>query len=363
MNIRPHFLCFVGFFTLVTGRCELCKTKFRFDPQYAENTPDRLPPHEVILGLSSRIVARWLPLTARIIVAASLWLLVAPLMTAYLYHGWMHRPSSIPKRWQAGLISSDIISGAVLAAMIIISFLSLMSFADFLRVHWAGGGPQQQQRGGGRGANAARNQRGGENARDEEANEEQDAIDRGLVDESIITRQLAETYGGSSNDSESESDSDEILYDSDEDDCGSQEERSTSRKRQQPSSEGQQQDFDVRRAMREALARQGENDPLHPYPEVAGAMPPLVEGGDALEGGDDNDDSSSDSDGSDDDLPELEFRDDDDDDDNEDQDDDELVNNPAVGANPFQPMRNDVRMDQDFDPMDPILQDDQVVSF
>ena len=116
------------------GRCELCKTKFRFDPRYAENTPDRLPVHEVFLGLSNRILAKWLPFALRVLTAATLWLVVAPLLTSSLYHGWMHRPSSIPSRWSRDLIPGDIVSGAIIAAIVIISFLSLMSFADFLRV-------------------------------------------------------------------------------------------------------------------------------------------------------------------------------------------------------------------------------------
>ena len=44
------------------------------------------------------------------------------------------------ERWQLQLLPGDTVSGAVLAAIILISFLSLMSFADFLRVEW-----QQQQ--------------------------------------------------------------------------------------------------------------------------------------------------------------------------------------------------------------------------
>eukprot|EP00980_Cylindrotheca_fusiformis_P001980 scaffold443_cov125-Cylindrotheca_fusiformis.AAC.29 len=121
------------------GRCELCKTKFRFDPQYAENAPDRLPAHEVLLGLTSRAVARWLPLAFRISVAILVWLFVAPMLTACLYHGWIHRPSSVLTRWKREIIPSDIVSGAIIAAVVIISFLSLMSFADFLRVHWQQG--------------------------------------------------------------------------------------------------------------------------------------------------------------------------------------------------------------------------------
>jgi hypothetical protein len=127
-----HDLCFPP----VIGRCEICKFKFRFDPQYAENAPDRLPAYEVLLGLSSRFMAKWLPLGIRISIAVSVWLVVAPLLTNILYHGWMVRPSSILTRWKRELIFADIVSGAVTVAIIVISFLSLMSFADFLRVHW-----------------------------------------------------------------------------------------------------------------------------------------------------------------------------------------------------------------------------------
>jgi len=133
-----HQDCLVSWLDVTRGdgRCELCKTKFQFDPQYAENAPDHLPVHEVILGLSSRFLAKWLPLALRILIAASLWLVIAPLLTSCLYHGWMHRPASIIPRMTKDIVPSDIVSGATIAAIIIISFLSLMSFADFLRVHW-----------------------------------------------------------------------------------------------------------------------------------------------------------------------------------------------------------------------------------
>ncbi|KAL3931926.1 MAG: hypothetical protein SGBAC_011084 [Bacillariaceae sp.] len=61
------------------------------------------------------------------------------MLTSCLYHGWMHRPSFVLTRWKRDTIPSDIVSGAIIAAVVIISFLSLMSFADFLRVHWQQG--------------------------------------------------------------------------------------------------------------------------------------------------------------------------------------------------------------------------------
>jgi E3 ubiquitin-protein ligase MARCH6 len=147
------------------GRCELCKTKFRFAPQYATNTPDKLSTWQVTYSIFRRAVVRWLPFFMRSLFCAALWLLVAPLMTSYLYHGWMHRPAAILERLHWSLVPGDLVSGAVVAAIVIVSFLSLMSFADFLRVEWLNQrglwGPQPPANGP-RGANAAQQRaRGG----------------------------------------------------------------------------------------------------------------------------------------------------------------------------------------------------------
>jgi len=90
-----------------------------------------------VIALARRAVARWLPWTLRFALAMSLWLFVAPLLSAYLYLAWMARPSVILERassWTS--IWTDLVSGAVVATCIIVSFLSMMSFADFLRVEW-----------------------------------------------------------------------------------------------------------------------------------------------------------------------------------------------------------------------------------
>lgn len=121
--------------------------------------------------------------------AASLWLVIAPLLTNCLYHGWLVKPASIFTRWKRELILSDIVAGLVLSAIIIISFLSLMSFADFLRVHWqqaplrqdeAEQVPQQRQR--------QPHRRGEGNDDDPQVEEENDndgnlaGVDRGIVE-------------------------------------------------------------------------------------------------------------------------------------------------------------------------------------
>eukprot|EP00977_Amphora_coffeiformis_P013576 scaffold3586_cov164-Amphora_coffeaeformis.AAC.27 len=72
----------------------------------------------------------------RLLFAATLWLGVAPLCTAYLYQAWMHKPSFVMERMQWSLVLTDLVSGIVVIACVILSFLSLISFADFLREEW-----------------------------------------------------------------------------------------------------------------------------------------------------------------------------------------------------------------------------------
>lgn len=77
----------------------------------------------------------------------------------------MHRPSAIASRWRWELAKLDIVGGAVIAVIIVVSFLSLMSFAEFLRFQWGGAQqqPQRQRLGDRRGnvGNGANNREGG----------------------------------------------------------------------------------------------------------------------------------------------------------------------------------------------------------
>jgi E3 ubiquitin-protein ligase MARCH6 len=101
-------------------------------------------------------------------------------VTAYLYHGWMARPSVILDRMLSQqTIVTDLISGGVVASCIIVSFLSLMSFADFLRLEW-------QQRGGFGGPPRAPLQRAGLAAT---ADIDDTDIDDGIY--SLVQQQLA----------------------------------------------------------------------------------------------------------------------------------------------------------------------------
>ena len=193
-----------------TNKCELCGVTFRFAKQYAEATPDRLPWWQVVGGVTRTCILQWLPLTIRVSMALSLWLIVAPFGTAMIYHGWMHGnmgmnlvvsstatnttgdaslsiatnssqlmpdnddpnlsenytqyamddheittaqwiqkelvnlSSSVSIRWN--ILADEIVSGFVLVAVILFSFLSIMSFVDFLRAEWQEPQRQEQRR-------------------------------------------------------------------------------------------------------------------------------------------------------------------------------------------------------------------------
>jgi len=62
------------------------------------------------------------------------WLVIVPLITAHIYYGWLNSPRGILDRQSH--IPEDVIAGIVISVCIIISFLSIMSFVDFLRFHW-----------------------------------------------------------------------------------------------------------------------------------------------------------------------------------------------------------------------------------
>jgi len=99
----------------------------------------------------------------------------------------MHRPSSILVRLTTThLIPSDIISGTIIAAFVIISFLSIMSFADFLRVHW------QDPAGGAAGGNGLQRRPNARNNNNENAdnrnNEDVGESDEGRVDNIVMER-------------------------------------------------------------------------------------------------------------------------------------------------------------------------------
>lgn len=160
------------------SKCPVCHYKYQFKPKYQPNAPEHLSTTQVISGLVLRATYKWVPLAVRLIFVMIVWMAILPLLTSYIYQGWMHTPYSISSRLglgsesmsesmtgsmtesatesmpestsdptsepestlQSGLtfknISSDIICGMMITATNIISFLSLLSLAEHFRFNW-----------------------------------------------------------------------------------------------------------------------------------------------------------------------------------------------------------------------------------
>ena len=118
--------------------CEVCSQRYEFLPEYAPDAPDILPLHLLIKTIWNKLIYQFLPLTLKIAWAISLWIIVAPLNTNWLYRFWIRSNfiGHLNDRILPYNIKLDIIEGLILVLVIALSFIVLMSFADFLRFHW-----------------------------------------------------------------------------------------------------------------------------------------------------------------------------------------------------------------------------------
>ncbi|KAJ8599707.1 hypothetical protein CTAYLR_004735 [Chrysophaeum taylorii] len=117
-------------------RCELCGYTFEFAPIYAEDAPRRVSVFVLAVAGARFVVARALPFVARVVLSVLLWLVATPLATCVLYRAWVHRPSELPVAWTARRLAEELGSGLAIVVAIVVSFLSLLSFTDYMRVRW-----------------------------------------------------------------------------------------------------------------------------------------------------------------------------------------------------------------------------------
>jgi E3 ubiquitin-protein ligase DOA10 len=119
-----------------SGKCDLCQYTFQFAPQYAPDAPETLSVLEVLMELRLKLLYDWIPFAIRCVFVCLIWFGVMPLCTAYIYQGWMHRPSSVIGRMTWDLVGSDLVNGCLLTVINVVGFLSIMSLAEFLRLQW-----------------------------------------------------------------------------------------------------------------------------------------------------------------------------------------------------------------------------------
>jgi len=125
--------------------CELCKTKYVFQPKFAPNTPNILPTTEVMMGILRMLLTKLIPQVFRVILALVAWLVVMPCITSTLYRSLVLRynPSTGQPTDTAAeggteaskmdYIFRNAVSGLLLTGMIIVTFIILVHIEAFYK--------------------------------------------------------------------------------------------------------------------------------------------------------------------------------------------------------------------------------------
>ncbi|KAM0060985.1 putative Zinc finger, RING-CH-type, Zinc finger, RING/FYVE/PHD-type [Helianthus debilis subsp. tardiflorus] len=117
--------------------CEVCKHPFSFSPVYAENAPRRLPFQEFIIGIAMKAYTV-IQFFIRLIFVLSVWLLIIPFITFWIWRLSFIRSFNEAKRLflshiSTTLILTDCLHGFLLSASIVFIFLGATSLRDYFR--------------------------------------------------------------------------------------------------------------------------------------------------------------------------------------------------------------------------------------
>ena len=105
--------------------CELCNSQYTFIPLYAENAPAIVPIRYLVASSLRRFFFELFPYSIRIIVAATLWLIVLPISTSWLHRFWIHGRKTLVVS-DLTVLWNDVVAGLILAAVIALSFIVLV---------------------------------------------------------------------------------------------------------------------------------------------------------------------------------------------------------------------------------------------
>ena len=106
--------------------CELCFTKYQFEPQYAPNATDVIPIHVLIKSIFKTFIYKFIPYVSRLITALIVWLGFVPIGTTCVYCVCIGRNNLITSDFSWYLVLSHIKIGLVLDAVIALSLLILV---------------------------------------------------------------------------------------------------------------------------------------------------------------------------------------------------------------------------------------------
>lgn len=107
--------------------CELCSAKYQFAPQYAENTPTKVPLLLIVKSIVTILLKKVLPLTARGVLVSIIWLGFVPIATTCIYCACIGRKNILLISVQWSSIVINITNGIVIDAVIALSLLVLVS--------------------------------------------------------------------------------------------------------------------------------------------------------------------------------------------------------------------------------------------
>mmetsp|Transcript_1936 Transcript_1936/g.3073 ORF Transcript_1936/g.3073 Transcript_1936/m.3073 type:complete len:1099 (+) Transcript_1936:22-3318(+) len=123
--------------------CELCGAKYIFRPKYADDMPDVIPLTCFVSGTVSYVLNKVCPFVGRVLLAAVCWLALMPMATSVMYRWFMFPSFTVMidfsfSNWKfdVAFLWNDIVTGILLTGLVGLSFIILMSFADFLRSYW-----------------------------------------------------------------------------------------------------------------------------------------------------------------------------------------------------------------------------------
>ena len=112
--------------------CELCFSKYQFEPHYAEDTPQIIPFGVLVKSIVKLSIFQAIPFAVRIVLAVLIWVFVVPLVSAYFFCVCVgrHNVMSIyTYSWE--LLRLYIIHGFCIDAVITMSLLILVRFFCF----------------------------------------------------------------------------------------------------------------------------------------------------------------------------------------------------------------------------------------
>lgn len=114
--------------------CELCFTKYQFEPEYRPDTPSVIPLGIVLKSITSLIFFKFIPITIRIIFAVIIWLFLVPVGTTVAYCTCLRRNIPFVSNFSLQTIGSCICYGLVIDGVMALSLLILVSQLIFPRV-------------------------------------------------------------------------------------------------------------------------------------------------------------------------------------------------------------------------------------